>query len=123
MLEIDDLTVCFKFFPGSYNILIFSDLGKIPQKGRVDFYKMLLEANHALFKTAGATLSVYTPLDMVALQYLCNAQNTDAQRFITIVENFVATAKFWKKECKHAPVSDRIEKVTEDFNQNYLIPV
>ena len=30
ILEIDDLTVGFKFFPGSCNIMIFSDLGKIP---------------------------------------------------------------------------------------------
>ena len=70
LLEIGKISVGFRFLSASGNIMIFSVIGQIPDSGRESFYKMLLEANHALFKTAGATLSVYTPLDMVALQLM-----------------------------------------------------
>lgn len=124
LLEIGKISVGFRFLPASGNIMIFSVIGQIPDSGRESFYKMLLEANHALFKTAGATLSVYTPLDMVALQYLCNAQTTDAQRFITIVENFAAAAEYWQERCLQGEIStDQSEKSDDLSEQSFLLSV
>lgn len=122
-LEIGDLSLGFKFLPASGNIMIFAVIGTIPDSGRESFYKMLLEANHAQFKTAGATLSVYTPLDMVALQYLCSAETTDGQRFITIVENFVAVAEYWQERCTQRTSEDKSEQADGLNNQSFLLSV
>ena len=124
LLEIGKISVGFRFLPASGNIMIFSVIGQIPDSGRESFYKMLLEANHALFKIAGATLSVYTPLDMVALQYLCNVQTTDAQRFITIVENFAAAAEYWQERCLQGEISNKKRKKSDDLSeQSFLLSV
>lgn len=52
MLEFGDVVVCFRFLHAAGNILIFSDLGHMPETGREAFFRQLLEANHALFETA-----------------------------------------------------------------------
>lgn len=124
MLEFGDVVVCFRFLHAAGNILIFSDLGHMPETGREAFFRQLLEANHALFETAGATLSVYSPLDMVALQYLCQAETTDEQRFLTIVENFVVVARHWREKC--AQFSAEQVPDAEDGNpggQDFLLRV
>ena len=126
MVEFNQTVVCFKFIQDSGNFLLFADLGKIPSNDQEAFFKMLLEANHALFATAGATLAVCSALNMVSLQYLGRSESLDEQQFLNIVENFVSAAEFWRQKCTshcqaHDATSDR--KESHDFDSNLMLPV
>jgi hypothetical protein len=75
---------------------LYADLGELPLRGREALYRALLEANLFGAQTAGATLSLDGPGDMVVLCRTLVAEELSLAAFTEVVEGFVATAEAWQ---------------------------
>jgi hypothetical protein len=117
VLQIGEQPICIKWLPQAGNALILADLGPIPEHGREAFYERLLKANHALFETGGTALSANRDMNMVALQYMAPVELLDGQRFLKIMENFVAVAVRWRGECAGFAGEPVRSEPSRDFGQ------
>ena len=122
ILAVNDLLISLKYMKAAGTVMIFTDLGPLPEKDREEYFAMLLEGNHALFATGGATLSCNAALDITALQYLFSVETVDQQQFMTIMENFLSMATLWHRKCEEFRTDNVMENGVQPSAQPAAAP-
>ena len=79
------------------SIGLVGDLGEPPPERLENLYKMMLEANHLLGGTGGATLSLNPDNGRFALCQFFQCRTTDADVLYSEIERFVCTLETWTK--------------------------
>ena len=100
-LRFDDIiSVDLQLNPDDNNLILFSELGPVPEDQLAILSLAMLRANHFWKSTFGATLSLSDEWrdDGVHAAYLaqaCVTEKLSAPQLSEIVERFVATAQAW----------------------------
>ena len=79
------------------SIGLVGDLGEPPPERLENLYKMMLEANHLLGGTGGATLSLNPDNGRFSLCQFFQCRTTDADALYSEIERFVCTLETWTK--------------------------
>lgn len=99
-LAIDDTVICVEHLPESEQVLLYAEVMELPEKGREDLYRSLLEGQLFFVRTGGAALAVSEKLNKVFLQVLCPLASLDVATFSAALENMVNLVAYWQQECK-----------------------
>lgn len=97
MFEADGLHVAVTDVREIDSIGLVGDLGEPPPERLENLYKMMLEANHLLGGTGGATLSLNPDNGRFSLCQFFLCQTTDADALYSETERFVCTLETWTK--------------------------
>lgn len=79
------------------SIGLVGDLGEPPPERLERLFKMMLEANHLLGGTGGATLSLDPDTGRFALCQFLQCRTTDVDSLYTETERFVCTLETWTR--------------------------
>ena len=95
--EADGLRVTITDLPEIDCVALVGDLGEPPPQRLERLYKMMLEGNHLLGATGGATLSLNSEMGRFALCQFLPYRATDADSLYTVTDRFVSTLEAWTR--------------------------
>ena len=95
--EADGLAVSITDLPEIDSVALVGDLGEPPPQRLERLYKMMLEGNHLLGATGGATLSLNSEMGRFALCQFLPYRATDVDSLYTATDRFVSTLEAWTK--------------------------
>ena len=95
--EADGLRVTIADLPEIDCVALVGDLGEPPPQRLERLYKMMLEGNHLLGATGGATLSLNSEMGRFALCQFLPYRATDVDSLYTVTDRFVSTLEAWNK--------------------------
>lgn len=96
-LAFDDMPVEFAFDEDGERILLSADLGAVPENGVAFLMKQMLQTNHRLAETDGASLSIDEDGERICLRRSEPLSALDLDRFVRILERFVNLAVDWRQ--------------------------
>ena len=110
VLTFDGMPVSIVCTDADERVLLSADLGAVPDHGAAFFMRQMLQSNHLLAATCGATLSI----DKDGGQFcLCRSESLaalDMDRFLRILESFVNRVAEWREVLAGAEdIGSRIE--------------
>lgn len=97
VFEADGLRVAITDVREIDSIGLVGDLGEPPPERLERLFRMMLEANHLLGGTGGATLSLDTDTGRFALCQFLPCRITDVDSLYAEIERFVCTLETWTK--------------------------
>ena len=95
--EADGLRVTISDLPEIESVALVGDLGEPPPQRLERLYKMMLEGNHLLGATGGATLSLDSENGRFALCQFLPYRATDADSLYMVTDRFVSTLEAWTR--------------------------
>lgn len=95
--EADGLRVAINDFREIDSIAIVGDLGEPPPQRLERLYRMMLEANHLLGATNGATLSLDSETGHFALCQFLPYRAVDVDSLYAVTDRFVSTLEAWTR--------------------------
>lgn len=95
--EADGLLVTVSDLRGLDQIALVGDLGEPPPQRLERLYKTMLEGNHLLGATGGATLSLDPDTGRFALCQFLPYRAIDADSLYSVADRFVSTIEAWTK--------------------------
>ena len=95
--EADGLRVAISDFPEIDCVALVGDLGEPPPQRLECLYKMMLEGNHLLGATGGATLSLDSEKGRFSLCQFLPYRATDVDSLYTVADRFVSTLEAWTR--------------------------
>ena len=95
--EADGLRVTIADLPEIDCVALVGDLGEPPPQRLERLYKMMLEGNHLLGATGGATLSLNSEMGRFALCQFLPYRATDVDSLYMVTDRFVSTLEAWTK--------------------------
>ena len=115
--EADGLRVTISDFMEIDSIAIVGDLGEPPPQRIECLYKMMLEGNHLLGATGGATLSLDSETGRFALCQFLPHRATDVDSLYAVTDQFVSTLEAWTKLIgDFRDVLPALEKANDDVS-------
>jgi hypothetical protein len=104
-IAIDDAPAL-NFERTSSAIHLYSVLAPLPPEGRESLYAQMLKGNLFGEATAGSSLAIDEPRNEILMCRTVVAEFASGPSFVSIVEQFVDTAREWQGRIAHAPASD-----------------
>ena len=95
--EADGLRVSISDLPEIECVALVGDLGEPPPQRLERLYKMMLEGNHLLGATGGATLSLDSEKGRFSLCQFLPYRATDVDSLYTVTDRFVSTLEAWTR--------------------------
>jgi len=95
--EADGLRVTISDLPEIDCVALVGDLGEPPPQRLERLYKMMLEGNHLLGATGGATLSLNSEMGRFALCQFLPYRAIDVDTLYTVADRFVSTLEAWTR--------------------------
>ena len=93
----DGLHVTISDLPEIESVALVGDLGEPPPQRLERLYKMMLEGNHLLGATGGATLSLDSETGRFALCQFLPYRATDVDSLYVATDRFVSTLEAWTR--------------------------
>lgn len=98
LVDIDDFEVSLRYLPLSEQVMIFTVVAPLPEKGKKELYAALLDANTFFYGTQGFTLAAREDTG-VTLQGVMPLRVLDGTNISVWVQNFVNMAEHWQANC------------------------
>ena len=98
-LAIDDCVVCIEYLPESEQVLLYAEVMDLPEQGRADLYRTLLEGQIFFVRTGGAALAVSERLNKVFVQIMHPLAALDVTSLSAVLEKMVNLVAYWRREC------------------------
>lgn len=95
-LGIDDLRIFVQHLPEAERLVVYADLGAIPDAGAARFERTMLEANCLFQGTSGATLARHPETGGLFINRQESLRMLGVDGFCTLMEGFVDLARTWK---------------------------
>jgi hypothetical protein len=102
--------ILIQWLEASRQILFYAEVGRPTVFRRGEVFASLLEANHFLSKTKGATLSFDAGNHMVGLNLLLPFDGLSPEDFVNAADNLASAAASWREELGR--LSGRAEEET-----------
>lgn len=91
----EDRTVSFVAEPASHEIVLFAEIGEIPDIGSEDFYEQALKANWLFKGGAGAVIAINPETNGLSLNCTHPMNALDGETFLVLTRSFVTTYGLW----------------------------
>lgn len=95
-LGIDDLRIFVQHVPETERLVVYVDLGAIPEAGAARFERTMLEANCLFRGTSGATLARHPETGGLFINRQESLRALDVDGFCALMEGFVDLSRTWK---------------------------
>lgn len=110
-LDFDDMTVAFRETGDGTRLLVFGEVGELPDGGAEVFCRVMLKAMFLEGTVSGATFALAPETEQVFLQQQKPLAELDSDRFKATVESFVNELEKWRQTLvDFRPVADEIGK-------------
>ena len=96
-LGIGELTIYVQYVSEVARVLVYADLGAIPEKGAARFERTMLEANYLFRGTSGATLARHPEKGTLFLNWQEGVRALDVESFCALIEKFAGLARTWQE--------------------------
>lgn len=108
----DGLVVEILHLPEVGRIMLYADIGREPQEGRDQVYRLMLQAQHLFQGTAGASFGLDGETGSVYLERPVSLATLTAESFVTDFEVFAQVALKWRKALEgFIPLAEEIESL------------
>ncbi|CAH0535973.1 type III secretion system chaperone [Vibrio marisflavi] len=113
-LSFDNTVLNMEFDEEQNRLLLYSNVGDIPEHEQAEFYQMLLDANLFWKGTGGGTLSIDKKAESVILISACNTNHLSLESFKSSIASFLDAAETWTNAIGN------FEAVPQKSNHSYL---
>jgi hypothetical protein len=97
VLSFDEIVVNMQYVEADDGLIMFSNLGRVPEENRVDLFEEMLEANFSGTIQGGAELFYVKETDSAGLIFRTRVSDIRPGRFEGMMEKFVNLAEAWIK--------------------------
>ena len=94
---VDEMKMSFLHVPEGGHLLLFAEVGELPDTGRSDLLLAVLRANHLFRGTSGATLAVLPDSPTLFLNRALRLDDLSYDEFVQILGDFADTLAEWKR--------------------------
>ena len=94
---VDEMKVSFLHVPEGGRLLLFAEVGELPDAGRSELLLAALRANHLFRGTSGATLAVLPDSPTLFLNRSLLIEGLSYDEFVQMLSDFVDTLAEWKR--------------------------
>ncbi|WP_142849300.1 CesT family type III secretion system chaperone [Telmatospirillum sp. J64-1] len=81
---------------GTEEVLVYSDLGAIPQEKAGEIHRNLLEANLLWAGTGGGTLGLHPDTGSAVLAYRLPVEGVTGEALAAVISQFARVSQFWR---------------------------
>ena len=94
---VDEMKVSFMHVAEGARLLLFADVGELPEEGRDGLLLAALKANYLFRGTAGATLAVRPDSSVLFLGRTLGLDGLSYEDFVQALSDFTTTLAEWKR--------------------------
>lgn len=94
---VDDMKISIMSITEGGRLLLFADVGEIPEDGRAALSLAALRANYLFRGTAGATLAVCPDSPTLMLNQSMRLDTLSYEQFVQALDDFTSTLEEWKR--------------------------
>lgn len=89
------MTVSVVAEPTSHEVVLFAEIGVLPDVGREEFYEQALKANWLFAGGAGAVLAINPETGVLSLNRTYPMNTLDKGKFLALARSFAETYNLW----------------------------
>lgn len=94
---VDEMKVAFMHVAEGNKLLLFAEVGELPEAGRAGMLLAALRANYLFRGTSGATLAVRPDSPMLFLNWTQRLDGLSYEDFVQVLSDFTSTLAEWKR--------------------------
>ena len=94
---VDEMKVSFLHVPEGGRLLVFAEVGELPEDGRSELLLAALRANYLFRGTSGATIAVRPDSPTLFLNRSLRLDDLSYEEFVQILGDFADTLSEWKR--------------------------